>query len=106
MSNCPWKVNRIVIDPYGYAVPPTSAVVVSIDTAFKREDGWTLAAPANLVRVAFYLWPTEWRYFWTRDDGKVRRIDEFSPDLLQGQLKRPRELNEDALMNSEGSLYR
>lgn len=81
---CPWPINRIVTDAHGYATSPRQSNLIP-DTVFKREDGWTLAAPADLVRVAFNLWPTEWRYFWSADDGKIRRIDEFSPEYLQGQ---------------------
>ncbi len=74
------RIDRVLINKEGEAVNRQRAeqLGIKLEIAFVRSDGWTLSAPKGLVLDAFRLWTEEWRHFWR--DGKVRRIDEFSPD--------------------------
>lgn len=50
------------------------------DIGFRRDDGWSIGAPADLEFSAFNLWPDQWTHFVMRGDHEWRPIDEYRPD--------------------------
>lgn len=73
------SVDRIVVNSDGQACPPDLAKDIfqlEPEVAFKREDGWTLGAPAEYELVAFTLWKGDWTHF-SRDMENWISIDEY-----------------------------
>lgn len=73
-------IDRVVINSDGYAVTPQRArdeYSISPDIVFVRDDGWTLGAPKSLERIAYRMWKKEWVYFATKDEKKLKSIDEY-----------------------------
>lgn len=58
-----------------YAVSPNNAVASGYspiwDIVFVRNDGWTLAAPKHLERVAHQTWPDCWIAVLSREELKI-----------------------------------
>lgn len=81
------RIDRVIQDAEGYATSPARSRIPhdKYEIAFVRNDGWTLAAPKELVLVAFETWPLEWKYFWR--DGESRPIDQFSPQFEGSVIK-------------------
>lgn len=76
MGKTGWDIwlgaTRCMINENGEATTPLRAKLqgLSADYIFVRDDGWTLATPAALVKVAYNLWPDEWVGFLKRgSDG-------------------------------------
>lgn len=67
-----FPVTRVVVDFEGYGVPPGIAArdygIKELAVIFKREDGWTLGAPAELQVIAYSIWKDSWIEF--TEDGK------------------------------------
>ena len=75
------RVTRVVVDEGGLALSLEEAqekfpgIVPS--HVFIREDGWKLAAPAELQDTAYSLWPDEWSYYFNILSGKSVTIETY-----------------------------
>jgi len=73
-------IDRVVVDIDGFAVPSKRAqneYGIDPDIVFVRDDGWTLGAPKSLEKIAYKMWENEWAYFATKDEKKLRPIQEY-----------------------------
>jgi len=73
-------INRVVVASDGYAVPCKRAKDkhgIEPDIVFVRNDGWTLGAPDSLSQTAYNMWKADWVYFATKDEKKLRPIEEY-----------------------------
>jgi hypothetical protein len=68
------KIDRVVVDNEGYAVPP-KATSIKPQIIFKRNDGWTLGAPLVFAHSAYKLWTGSWDSF--NDGTGWKSIDKY-----------------------------
>lgn len=105
--NSPWKEGpaRVLINADGEAIPPYSPRNFpqhngpagaryrpgdggwddDCDLILIRDDGWTLAAPADLAQAAREMYPKEWVAVWFKGaDGPVDLINDCG-DFCEAQ---------------------
>ena len=68
---------RVVINRHAEAVSAGMAPHIRVAVIFKRDDNWTLGAPAELEDVAFNTWPDRWQWFARAPDTHWRPIAEY-----------------------------
>lgn len=70
---------RVMVGPEDYAVTSDEASARGVKpvVVFVREDGWTLGAPADLVRRARALWADQWVA-----EAKWEPCSAYSHDLM------------------------
>lgn len=75
--------DRVVINEDGEATTPKLAREqhrIVPDVIFIRFDGWALAAPEFLERVAYQLWQNDWTHFVRRPSMTPLPIREYPAD--------------------------
>lgn len=84
MSNKPiWPLwitaDRVLVSAEGEATTPWKAHRMGIDPEIilVRNDGWSIAAEAELKQVAFDLWPNEWLGFIVRPEKIITPIRDW-----------------------------
>ena len=77
------KFNRVVVDAnaQSWSMDRAEAAGIVPTVGFKRADGWSVGAPAELELVAHKLWPKWWTHFTRAPDWVWRPIKElYEPD--------------------------
>jgi hypothetical protein len=72
--------DRVVINDQAEAISSKRAREqhnITPDVIFIRDDGWSLAAPMGLIRVAYNTWPDQWTHVLFRGRQDPMTIEEF-----------------------------
>lgn len=79
----PGGPHRVLVSAGGDALPSARAREQGVipDVIFVRRDGWSLAAPARLERVAYQMWADEWTHFVRRPSVIARPIEEYKEEM-------------------------
>lgn len=77
-------IDRVIVDSTGFGAPPILAermYGVTPHIAFKRDDGWVLAAPRQFETIAYLLYYTQWTHFAIVDGTTIewRPISHYLP---------------------------
>lgn len=74
------RIDRVMIDQDTAEHPRfASAKGITPVIVFKRDDGWCLAAPANLEQAAYKLYEKEWVEFVRKPSLEFRSIKDYQP---------------------------